>query len=204
MIKDLFLLRDISPKQQDAILKLLPETVFFKKGDVIYSANSFKNALGFIFKGSAHAVTDNKDCMFMKSFSDGSVFGAAAVFGNENSYISKIFADSNCEVLFIDEAILKVIFENYPQAAINYISFLSDKIRFLNQKLNMISCTNAEDTVYKYLLDNMDSENYVKLPVSLTLLANMLNLGRASLYRSLDSLESNGKIKREKNIIKVI
>lgn len=204
MLKNLFLLNNLTPNEQDVVIDMLPDTVAFKKDDVIYSADNFKNALGYIVNGSAHAVTENNDGMFMKSFSVGSVFGAAALFGNNQCYISKILADSDCEILFIDEEKLTYIFKKFPQTSINYISFLSDKIRFLNRKLNLISCTSAEDTVYKYLLDNMDGENIVNLPVSFTRLADMLSLGRASLYRSLDTLEKKGKIKREKNIIKVI
>lgn len=68
----------------------------------------------------------------------------------------------------------------------------------------MISCTSAEDVVYKYLIDNMPDSKIVKIPVSFTLLAKMLGLSRATLYRGFDALEQKGKIKREKNIIKVI
>ena len=204
MINDLFLLTDLDPNIKNEISALLPQPVNFKKGEVIYCADSFKNALGYIISGKASATANNSDGIYMKSFNSGAVFGAAAIFGNEKPYVSKIIAENDTKVLFIDEETLKLIFKKYPQTALNYIAFLSDKIRFLNQKLGLIACTNAEDTVYKYLIENMDSENTVKLPVSMTLLSKMLNLVRATLYRSFDSLEIEGKIKREKNIIKVI
>ncbi|MBQ6847958.1 MAG: Crp/Fnr family transcriptional regulator [Clostridia bacterium] len=201
MIYDLFLLNNLSDNEKEQIISLLDKPFFFKKGKVIYSRNNFKKALGYIVSGKASAVNDS---LFKKSFEKGNVFGAAAVFGSDNCYVSKIVAESDCEVLFISEETLKKIFNLYPVTTVNYIMFLSNKIRFLNLKLNMISCTNAEDTVYKYLIENMNSEKIVNLPVSMTTLARMLNIGRATLYRSFDSLEYSGKIKRKKNNIKVI
>ena len=204
MLKTLFLFENLEESEIKDIISLLPKPKLFEKGETIYSANQFKKALGFIIKGKASATTDNSDLLFMKTFSKGSIFGAAAIFGNEDTYVSRIIANSKTEVLFIDEETLKQIFAKYPQTSINYINFLSDKVRFLNNKLQMISCTNAEDAVYKYLIDNMDSEKLVKIPVSFTLLAKMLGLSRATLYRGFDALEQKNKIKRDKNIIKVI
>ena len=44
--------------------------------------------------------------------------------------------------------------------------------------------------------------NIVELNVSLSTLAKMIGIGRASLYRAIDKLESNGTIKKtEKQII---
>ncbi len=204
MFKDFFLFKGLSAEEKAKIIAFFPQPLSFKKGDVIYSADKFKNALGLIVEGKASAVANNADGFYKKSFTKNSVFGAAAVFGKEENYVSIIIAETKTEVLFIDEKNLKQIFTEYPQTAMNYIDFLSDKIRFLNKKLNMISCTSAEDTVYKYLISNMNSENYVNIPVSKTTLAKMLGLGRATLYRSFDALENSGKIKRENNIIKVI
>ncbi|MBO5321026.1 MAG: Crp/Fnr family transcriptional regulator [Clostridia bacterium] len=204
MISDLFLFKGLKEKEIKEIISFLDSPVHFNKGDTIYSADKFEKALGYIIKGKASAVTDNDDGFFMKAFPKGSVFGAAAVFGNGDTYVSHIVANTDTEVMFINEQTLKKIFEKYPKTSINYINFLSDKIRFLNRKLRMISCTSAEDVVYKYLIDNMPDSKIVKIPVSFTLLAKMLGLSRATLYRGFDALEQKGKIKREKNIIKVI
>ena len=103
-----------------------------------------------------------------------------------------------------EEEILKYIFEKYPKTSLNYITFLTEKVRFLNKKLNLLSCQSAEETVYSYLSNISDSEGDAKIPVSMTLLSKMLGLGRATLYRCFDALEKEGKITRENNSIKVI
>ena len=179
-------------------------TTVFKKNDIIYSKEVFPDAIGVVIKGKAAAVTNSPDGIYMKSFSAGSVFGPAAIFGNKNEYASTIIARSDTEILFIPEDTLKEIFREYPQTSLNYITFLSDRIRFLNRKLSILSRTSAEDTVFEYLCEVKDEDNSVQLSVSMTLLAKMLGLSRATLYRSLDALESGGRITRKNNIIKVI
>ena len=134
MLNALFLFDNLKKSEIKEIISILPKPQLFEKGETIYSANQFRKALGFIIKGKASATTDNSDLLFMKTFSKGSIFGAAAIFGNNESYVSRIIATSKTEVLFIDEDTLIRIFEKYPQTSINYINFLSDKIRFFHNK----------------------------------------------------------------------
>lgn len=203
-IENLFLFNGLSDTEKNEIIKSFDLPTDFKKNDIIYSADNFPYAIGYVLSGTAIAVTNNDNNVHMRSFQKGCCFGAAAIFGGKDGYVSTITAKSDAKILFISEEKLKGIFLKYPNAAINYIEFLSDKIRFLNEKLSVISCTNAEDTVLKYLISVADSENNAVIPKSMTLLAKTLGLGRATLYRCFESLEKDGLILRENNNIKVI
>lgn len=200
----LFLLNGLSLTEKKEIAALFPDPTHFQAGALICSPESNFNALAFLVSGTAVAVIDNKRQMVMKKFAPGSCFGASALFGGDKSYVSTVLADSAADVLFIDEPTLTAIFAKYPATAVNYISFLSEKVRFLNTKLSVISCPSAEDSVFKYLESSADRDGYARLPGSMTLFSNMLGIGRASLYRSLDTLEESGAIKWENNKIKVI
>ena len=201
---NLFLFKNLDDKSLSKITILFPKPQKFKKGEIIYSNTVFNNAIGFIIKGSAFAVSNNQSEVFLKIFSENMCFGAAALFGGDDTYVSTITAKTNCEILFLDEALLTEIFEKYPQTAINYITFLSDKVRFLNNKLCVISCMSAEDTVLTYLQNTCDNNGYADIPKNMTLFAKMLGLSRASLYRVLYSLEKQGNILKENNKLKVI
>ena len=203
-IENLFLFNGLSDTEKNEIIKSFDLPTDFKKNDIIYSADNFPYAIGYVLSGTAIAVTNNDNNVHMRSFQKGCCFGAAAIFGGKDGYVSTITAKSDAKILFISEEKLKGIFLKYPNVAINYIEFLSDKIRFLNEKLSVISCTNAEDTVLKYLISVADSENNAVIPKSMTLLAKTLGLGRATLYRCFESLEKDGLILRENNNIKVI
>ena len=54
--------------------------------------------------------------------------------------------------------------------------------------------------LYRYLVDNMDENNTVKI-ANMTSLAKQTSIGRTSLYRALEMLKSNGMIERESNTI---
>ena len=202
--EEIFLLNGLSSAEQQEILSKFPAPYSFKKGEIIYSAEKFPNAIGFVISGFATAVTNNDKSLHMKTFNKGTCFGAAAVFNREDSYVSTIKAESDMEILFLSEEFLREVFEKYPKTAVNYIIFLSEKIRFLNKKLGLLSCGNTEDTVLNYLLSIADSEGIAHLPKSMTLFSKMLGISRASLYRSLDDLQKNGYILRQENKIKVI
>ncbi len=203
-IKDLFLFDGLTEEQCESAISYLSNSVKIKKGEVIYSAEHFPNALGVVLSGKAVAFTNNGSRLQMNSFESGCCFGAAALFNGDNSYVSTISAKTDVEILFITENELKALFTKYPVTSINYINFLTDKIRFLNKKLGVLSCSNTENTVYSYLSSVSDSDGYAIIPDKMTRLANMLGLSRASLYRGLDSLERDKKILRENNKIKVI
>lgn len=201
---ELFLFKNLSENQINEISNIQFNIKSFKKGEIIYCQNNFSNAIGFVIKGTAFAVSNNQNKIHLKMFEKNMCFGAAAVFGGSTNYVSTITAKTDLEVLFITEDELKNLFLNYPQTAINYITFLSDKVRFLNNKLSIISCTNAEDTVLNYLSTIADACGYAQIPHNMTLLSKTLGISRASLYRTLDALQENGHIIRENNKIKVI
>ncbi|MBE6787335.1 MAG: Crp/Fnr family transcriptional regulator [Ruminococcaceae bacterium] len=202
--QNLFLLKGLELCDIDQIVKLFPPSNNFKKGETIYSDKVFNNAIGFIIKGKAFAVSNNQNKIMLQTFEQGMCFGAAALFGGKDTYVSTITAKSDCEILFLNEQTLKQIFEKYPKTALNYITFLSDKVRLLNNKLCVISCSAAEDTLYTYFSSVADSEGFAQIPQNMTRFAKTLGLSRATLYRALDILLQNGSILKENNKFKVI
>lgn len=203
-ISQIFLLNNLPFELKTDIIKGFPKPILFKKGELIYSKEKFSNALAFVISGSAFAVSNNQNKIHLQTFCEGMCFGAGALFNNEKEYISSVFAKTNTKILFLEEEFLKNLFLNYPQVSINYIEFLTEKVRFLNKKLSIISCNDADDTLYNYLCGISNSENFAVIPTSMTILAKTLGISRASLYRALDNLIQSGKIIKKNNEIKVI
>ena len=199
-----FLLKNLENIEKNKIISTFSKPICFKKGDVVYSGHKFKDAIGYIIKGTACATSDNQNQTHLKTFTKGMSFGAAALFGESDCYVSTVKAKTDLEVLFVTETELRELFKSYPQTAINYIAFLSEKVRFLNKKLNVVSCNGTENTVYKYLTSLADKDGNVNNFKNMTLVSKTLGISRASLYRALSELENNGYIIKENNFIKVI
>lgn len=200
--KELFLLNRLSDGEKERIISSFPEPVSFSKGERIYDSEHFSRAIGYIADGAVSA-SDGAGGVVMKRFCAGQTFGAAAVFGEEENYISSVTAVSDCKIVFITEEMLRKMFAEYPITAVNYITFLSEKIRFLNKKLSVIASPSAEETLFRYLCGAADADGKAQVPKSMTLLAGLTGLSRATLYRSLSALEEDGRIVRENNIIRV-
>lgn len=186
----------------DALSRLdLPEAVQYGKGDIIYDHTRFHRSLGVVIGGRAEAVGQGKTVLV--TFGEGAVFGAAAIFGNGDDYVSCVRAVSSCTVQFLPEEMLRELFLKEPQTAINYIGFLSSRVRFLNGKISIFTQDNGESRLYNYLINNCDADGMLPKGVSMTRLAGTLSMGRTSLYRALDALEQKKLIVRTDGKVQV-
>ncbi len=191
---DVFLFRGLHPEERDRLLTEAPLPECFEKGAVIYSAEQFRRAIGVVLQGEVLVV---RDSAVLNRLGTGAVFGAAALYGQESRYVTEVRAATATELLFFDEALLNAWMQRDFRIAENYIGFLSDRIRFLNQRIAAFTAGDAEHRVLTYLRQHSDKNGLVALPHGMSELSRMLDIGRTSLYRSLDTLAADGKIRRE-------
>lgn len=178
------------------------QIVEYKKGSIIYDIKSYRRDLGFILSGYVEVQKPAPDggSFIMTELRPESVFGAAALFGGGERYVTRLIASKDCRVVFFPKELLLDAMRDDFNLAENYMEFLSGRIRFLNDKINGILFTDTESVLARWLLDNAEEENgafRVDLKTSYSRLAEILNMGRASLYRSLCELERRGIIKRD-------
>lgn len=180
-----------------------PPPVSFAAGETIYAGQDYRRALGVVLSGRAAAIPGGEARALLSVFSPGAVFGAAAIFGAEEAYVSRIRALNACRVLFLTEEWLRALFAAYPQTAINYIAFLSSRVRFLNGKISLFTQNSTESKVYGFLTGHCDESGCVSR-LNMSRLAELLGIGRTSLYRALDALEQKQLIVREDRKLRVI
>lgn len=170
----------------------------YMPGEIIYEPSRFEHALGVIITGSAKIATaDGIKNIILRTLGVGSVFGAASLFGDDNEYVTQITAKGTTTAAFFTQAAISEIINADRGAALNYIIFLSDRIRFLNHKITSFTAGSAESRLARYLGGLTETAGAVSLPSGFKLLAESLDIGRASLYRAFDTLELNGCIKRD-------
>ena len=197
-VRDIFLFNGLTAGECEEICRLLSPPIVFGKGERLCDFNS-KGALAVILSGRAVARSGKLE---KRSFSRGDVFGVASMFGGGEQYFAQIVALSETSVLFLEEDLLKRLFAEYPKTAQNYITFLSSRIRFLNQKLDCLGGSDAKEKLYRYLEASASSNGEVYIR-DMSSLAKGLGLGRTSLYRALSELEAEQRVKKEKNLIKI-
>lgn len=170
----------------------------FNRGEIIQSASSPLGGLAYIYRGTAIVLSDSTDnSVPLRSLSCGDVIGASTLYGESKGYNTVIRADKTCSVFLIPEKQIKRIIAASSIAAENYIRYLTDRICFLNRKITAFTAGSAEARLAVYLLGlPRNGDNTAVLPCSMSELAEMLNMGRASLYRSFDSMTENGLLIR--------
>lgn len=134
----------------------------------------------------------------------GDVFGAASLFGEWDSSLSSVISLSQCRVCYLNEKEVKSLAEYNVEFALQYITYLSSRIRFLNARLDTYSSSSSAGRLYEYLLQMSDGEGRTEIKESMISLSEKLKIGRASLYRGIDMLEKNSLIRREKNIFYIL
>ena len=168
-------------------------------GETIFTKKEYRKSLSLMIRGRATARKKHggRDLM-IRSFEPGDIFGIATLFCQKDEYVSEIRADSSCVVAFVPQKIVSEVFRESPDAAIAYISVLSQKICFLNDKLDNISAPSAISKLCYYLLEKQETK------VSMQSLAQMLGISRMTLYRSLDILVENEWIRKEGKSLTVL
>ena len=175
----------------------------FSRGETICDPATAERALGIVLEGWAEAVAPTRERAVLAAFGPGDTFGAAALFGG-TGYVSRIRAVTGCTVLLLPEALLRQWFARCPRMAVNYIAFLSGRVRFLNGKIAIFTQDSAQHRLYRWLRANCDEAGRLPEKLSMTKLAATLSMGRTSLYRAMEELESAGLIVRNGKRIEVI
>ena len=123
-----------------------------------------------------------------------SAVNAASVF-LKGEALSRLMTQEDSVLLCISESSLREAILRGGIFALNMTEFLASRISFLNRKITSFAGYSAYSRLHMYLEEN-NSSGEVTIPMSMTEFAEFLGVGRASLYRTLDQLEREGRIER--------
>ena len=166
-----------------------------QKGEEILTPDTREKRAGLILEGKARVTTaDLAKKNILRELSQKDVFGIANLFSSA-SFVTNIRAATPCRILFLPELAVRHLLENDRAFLYNYLGFLSGRIRFLNQKICYFTAGSAERKLALYLLSFKSQKIRIDLPLSS--LAELLDLGRASLYRAFDALEEAGYLQKD-------
>ena len=204
-IQTVFLFRGTNQVIIDRIITD-PGTVLahYHKNAVVYDQAHARACLGILLSGCVvveQPIPDGKRIK-LGVLRPNECFGAAAMFGEKAPYGAVLTAERPTDILFIPERMILWAMRRDPAIAENYIHFLSDQIRFYQQKLSGLTALSAKQRIAMFLVSHADSNG--TWTGSMTDLSRQLNLGRASLYRAMDSLEQAELIRRDGRVVEIL
>lgn len=206
-LSDLFLFRGIDFAALDAKYNISAQTAekIYSDGELIMDAG-YREGLPVMTSGSARIISGDSDrSAVLRVAGEGESFGAGTLFSNENCHSTKVRSIRTCTVALLPLGLISEILQNEPRCSMNYISFLSDRIAFLNKKITAFTAGSAEAKLAVYLIGlEADADGTAGIDTSFSSLSTRLGIGRASLYRALDSFEADGIIKRSSKKITLL
>ncbi len=172
----------------------------YQKGKTVFSRNTDEKCIGIIADGT---VSVKKEHIVINHLNAGDIFGAVTLYNDCEEFVNDIVAQSECTVVFISKEGVDSLISRSPEFAKRYIKYLSQRIYFLNGKIEEYTAPSAKGKLLAYFERNSDGGKCV-LSGKMTELSKQLNLSRASLYRALDELCVNGKIEKDGDIIRLL
>ncbi len=205
-IGQFFLFSGFSPSELTAAEPFLSSAVRYEKGTTIYDSDAFHPSLGLVILGRILVKSASASRpLVMNRLNAGDVFGAAALFDPDTSaYVTELTALDTVIIRYITQDNLQQLFERFPKAAHNYIVFLSGRIRFLNRKLAAVTDGSSVNRLYHYFVSNQNDDGTVSIQGSMKELANRLNMGHSSLYRSLNTLLDEHLITKDGKLYRLL
>lgn len=175
----------------------------YKKGEIIYSADVFHESVGCVISGAA-AVRSKDGRVLVNRLFSGDIFGCAVLFLSKERFQNVITAEKQTAVLYIGKDAVTKLMQLDPGFSLSFIKYLSERICFLNKRIGSFTGGTAESRLAGFLLSRFDEYKTFELDLPMSQLAFSLDIGRASLYRALDSICSAGAVEKNGRVIRLV
>lgn len=180
----------------------------FERGEPICLPGERSGSLGMLVEGSAQVSKGGASRrVLMSTLQKGDLFGAVTLYGANDYYLTRITARTPCTALFLSRELVDAMLLQSPRLTRQYIAYLSNRIYFLNSKIDSFTGGTAESRLAAYLLANVRQEGggaEVRLCTGMNQLTQSLDIARASLYRAFERLEEAGAIRRDGRLIAIL
>lgn len=194
-LKQTRIFKDADEKILTSVLNTYGKSVSYSKNDIVFSKETYSPVLCLIIKGEARV---SKGETVISHLKDGEIFGAAFLYNQSYEFENTVIALTPLKVVIIEKSGVDELIKCDSSISFNYISYLSERIGFLNDKIEGYTKPSAEEKLMLYLQKNADINNgKCEISVSMTELSHVLQISRASLYRVIETLEQQGKICRD-------
>jgi len=153
--------------------------------------------MALVLHGHAKVYSsDTARQVLLRTIGKGDLIGIAQLFAESAPRMSRMVADRETELLWLDEAAVRRLLDASPRFRDNCLAFLAERIAFLNRKIAAVTAGSAERRLALMLDRLADGQDTFLLSISMQSLADTLDISRASLYRALETLEQDGFLTR--------
>ncbi len=162
----------------------------FERGETVSEEQNGVGCVGLMLSGSAEVTPSEQGAV--STLSRGAEFGICNIFVREDMP-TKLKARTPIKVAFIPKEVFAATLSENSALMYRYIRLCNSKMIYLARKLRLMSITDCTGRLAYWISCNA-SGGSVSLHYSKDELARMLGISRASLFRAIALLESQGII----------
>ncbi len=170
----------------------------------IFTPEDYDRKLAFVLSGecTVKRIKSDGGKVPLNTLLRGDSFGIMAVMCDIDDFPTEVSAKTRCEILMLKKEDVREIVRKNSEVAFNLISFLANRINFLNKKIATFSSDSVEEKLANFLLSEAERQGCDEFLFNAKKTADAISSGRASLYRAVTSLSERGIITlKDKKII---
>ena len=197
---------NVPDNQRDDFIKDVRFTIReYKKGDVIVTQGSLSETLYIVIKGEvATEMADEKgDFMEIEYIKAPNPMATGFLFAADNRSPVSAICQSNCKIIAIPKDNVYLLMRKYEAFMITFLSYISNKVFFLSEKLRLVSLRTIRAKLAYYLLKESAGDNVFKLKTSREDMARLFSVSRPALVKVMMEMADEGIIDVERRDIKI-
>jgi CRP-like cAMP-binding protein len=181
----------------------------FKKNQFIFRMDQPITYIGIILKGSIEVqkIFQSGKVINLIYKEKGELFAEGTIFSQMPAYPCQVISRENTDVMLLPKQyVIKALADDSILLA-NFLALMSDKLIFLNKKIELLSYCSIQSKIAYSLLHCIATDNntsIIELPYTQKAWAEHLNVSRPSLCRELKNLCKAKIILTDKRTITIL
>lgn len=172
----------------------------YKVGEIVFNQGNTCNSIGYLENGEISVITithteKEETITYLKK---GDVFGDILLFSSLNIYLGHGICKKEADIRYFNKDNLLQLFEK-KEILLSFLEDISNKALAIKKENKLFKHKNLTDRVMHYFMEESLQVNSKIIKIdSVTYLANILSIPRASLSRELTKLVNENKIEIKK------
>lgn len=213
---DIHLFQHIPADELPGLFTLLDAQLrHFSKDEAIYNQGQLKHMSGVVLNGTAelHFCDENFNLVNLTHLNEGELFGAAMLLAGQKANPMELLALTDCDVLFLDfsrllgsdGSVARDLSPAAHQLTANLMQEFARRLRFLNDRVRILSQRRLRDKVKVYLQGLPKTEDgTITLPMNRYQLADYLYVDRSALSREFSHMQADGLLEVHGKTVRIL